>query len=308
MKRGFAAALVLRLVGVNESTYYARKKRKLERRGRREKTISAGRPFPEYSLTKDGKKISDAQIEEWLMELVEGEEQGYGYRNLAHALYMQKGLLLNHKKAYRLCKKLGLLHTQRKKKFKYPRRLPKNRVVTGPNQLWQMDIKYGYVAGYDSFFFLFDIIDVFDRAIVGYHVGSSCDAKDVCAAVKRALLARIQPGEEKPVLRTDNGPQFMSNRFGELCLEEEQNPLIHERIPPKTPNLNAYIESFHSNIEWDLFSREEFNTFEEAYQAVHQYIEFYNQRRFHGSLKRMSPVQFHEAWKANKLPEIKIAV
>ncbi len=274
----------------------------------RKKHVQAGRPFPEYSLTVDGRKISDAQIEEWLMELAEGEEHNYGYRNLAHALYVQRRLILNHKKSYRLCKKLGLLHKQRQKKFKYPRRLPQNRVITGPNQLWQMDIKYGYVAGYDSFFFLFDIIDVFDRTLVGYHVGSSCEAKDVCATVRRALQSRLQPGDKKPVVRSDNGPQFMSNQFGDMCREDAENPLIHERIPPKTPNMNAYIESFHSIIERDLFSKEEYATFEEAYQSVHEYIEFYNLRRFHGSLKRMTPTQFYDAWKAKKLPEIKIAV
>ncbi|NQX66530.1 IS3 family transposase, partial [Paenibacillus alba] len=49
-------------------------------------------------------------------------------------------------------------------------------------------------------------------------------------------------------------------------------------------------------------------TFEEAYQRVHTYIEFYNQRRFHGSLHKMSPSQYHEAWKANKLKAIEISV
>jgi putative transposase len=298
---------VLRLVGVNESTYYARRKQS-QQLGSTKKKIAAGRPIPQYSLTTAGQKISDAQTEEWLMELTEGEEQGYGYRNLAHALYIQRGLIVNHKKAYRLCKKLGILQKQRLKKFKYPRRLPKNRLVTGPNQLWQMDIKYGYVAGYDRFFFLFDIIDVFDRAIVGYYVGSSCEAKDVCKTVKQALEKRLQPGEKKPVVRSDNGPQFISNLFGDMCLEDKNDPLIHERIPPKTPNLNAYIESFHSIIERDLFAKEDYSTFEEAYQSVHQYIAFYNQRRFHGSLKRMSPSQYYEAWKANKLPSIKIAL
>ncbi|WP_158302258.1 IS3 family transposase [Paenibacillus mesophilus] len=301
-------AVVLRLVGVNESTYYARKKQHSKQPGFRKKPVPAGRPIPQYSLTIDGQKISDAQIEEWLMELAEGEEQGYGYRNLAHALYIQRGLLVNHKKAYRLCKKLGILQKQRRKKCKYPRRLPQNRLVTGPNQLWQMDIKYGYVAGYDRFFFLFDIIDVFDRVLVGYHVGSSCEAKDVCTTVKQALQGRLQPDEKKPVLRSDNGPQFVSNLFGDMCLEDENDPLIHERIPPKTPNLNAYIESFHSIIERDLLSKEDYSTFEEAYESVHRYIAFYNQRRFHGSLKRMSPLQYYEAWKANELPDIKIAL
>lgn len=224
---------------------------------------------------------------------------------MAHTLYEQKGLILNHKKSYRLCKELGLLQKRRRKKFKHPRRLPRNQIVNGPNQLWQMDLKYGYVAGYDRFFYLFDIIDVFDRNIVGYYVGSSCSAKNVCTTVRAALQKRVLPGESLPTVRTDNGTHFVSNAFGEMC---EELKLIHERIPPKTPNMNAYIESFHNNIESDLFSKEYFNTYEEAYQCVDRYMEFYNERRYHGSLKRMSPVQYMSAWKEKQIDAIEIAV
>jgi putative transposase len=74
-----------------------------------------------------------------------------------------------------------------------------------------------------------------------------------------------------------------------LC---ESLDMVHERIPPKTPNMNAYIESFHSLIERDLFIREDFMTFEEAYAAIDRYMDFYNNRRMHGSLKRMPPITF----------------
>jgi len=36
---------------------------------------------------------------------------------------------------------------QRQIKQPVPRKVARNRVVTVPNQLWQTDIKYGYVGG-----------------------------------------------------------------------------------------------------------------------------------------------------------------
>jgi putative transposase len=253
-------------------------------------TVKRGRPLSGYSWNQRNRRVSDEQIKEWLLELLAGEEHVYGYRLLAQCLRMKHGLILNDKKAYRLCKELGILHPQRRKKFKHPRRIARNRKVTNSNQLWQMDIKYGYVEGYDRFFFLASIIDVFDRCIVGYHVGSTCEAAHICQVVMNALEARItQPGMKLPVIRTDNGPQFISNKFGDMCQEKV---LEHERIPPRTPNMNAYIESFHSLLERDLYARESFQTFEEAYQAVHEYIDFYNNRKMHGSLKRMAPSTF----------------
>jgi putative transposase len=223
------------------------------------------------------------------MELVSGEEHGYGYVLLTECLRLQHDLVINKKKVYRLCKKLGILHQQRRKKIHYPRRLASNHTIDGSNQLWQLDIKYGYVAGYDQFFYIADMIDVYDRTIVGYHVGSCCNAKQVCAAVKNALSVRLSPDQAKPIIRTDNGPQFVSKAFGDLCAEEG---ILHERIPPKTPNMNAYIESFHATLERDLLRKESFETFEEAYQAIQEYLEFYNHRRMHRSLGKRSPATF----------------
>lgn len=279
---------MLRIVGLAPSTYYARLKAMQE--SVEPRRHSQGRPRPGYSLTTTDLKVSDDQIKEWLMELAAGEEHIYGYRLLAECLRKERQLILNHKKAYSLCKELGLLQKRRQPKTKHPRRLARNHVITGRNQLWQMDIKYGYVDGIDRFFFVLNIIDVFDRTIVGYYRGSRCEAKDACQTLGEALRQRVTTSE-LPIIRTDNGPQFVSTLFGDMC---ESLGIVHERIPPKTPNMNAYIESFHSNLERDLFAKEQFDTFAEAYEAVDQYMDFYNNRRMHGSLKRMAPVPFSD--------------
>jgi hypothetical protein len=70
--------------------------------------------------------------------------------------------------------------------------------------------------------------------------------------------------------------------------------LEHERIPPKTPNKNAHIESFHAVLEDECLRRSEFATFAEAHETVMEYINFYNERRIHGSLYDLSPKQFRE--------------
>lgn len=152
-----------------------------------------------------------------------------------------------------------------------------------------MDIKYGYVIGRERFFFVLSIIDVFDRVVVGQYRGPVCEAKHAVQTLWRALQSRIKPGDAMPVIRTDNGPQFISKLFGDTC---ESLEVLHERIPPRTPDMNAYIESFHSLLERDLFSIRDFMTFEEAYEALDQYMDFYNNRKMHGSLKLMPPVKF----------------
>lgn len=248
-----------------------------------------GRPVPGYSWTARGEKVSDEQIKIWLLDLLEGEEFVYGYKFLAKCIHERYHVRLNKKKAYRLCRELEILKKRRNPVQRHPRRLPRNRIVTGSNQLWQMDIKYGYVLGKDRFFFVLSIIDVFDRVVVGQYRGTSCEAKHVVQTFYRALESRIAPGENMPVIRTDNGPQFVSQLFGDTC---ESLDIIHERIPPRTPDMNAYIESFHSILERHLFSLRDFRSFEEAYEALDQYMDFYNNRKMHGSLKDMPPAKF----------------
>jgi putative transposase len=152
---------VLKIIGINRSTYYHRKKYRVE-----EKQVSEGRPAPGYSITKDDKKISDEQIKEWLLEEVAGDGYAYGYRKLTKQLRRKYKLVINKKKVYRLCKELNILRPQRQKRVSVPRRLARNRIITGSNQLWETDIKYGYIEGEQRFFFVLSYIDVYDRSII----------------------------------------------------------------------------------------------------------------------------------------------
>lgn len=199
-------------------------------------------------------------------------------------------MIINKKKVYRLCKEMRVLTPQRERTNTVPKRVANNRVVTGPNQLWQMDIKYGYVAGQRRHFYLASIIDVFDRAIVAHHKGKTCSTKDVLRTLQKALLKRkaIQPSH-RVVIRTDNGPQFISKAFYAFC---EQVGIEHERIPNQTPNKNAYIESFHSILERECYQRNCFETYEEAFIEVDRFLRYYNNHRIHGSLNDYPPKEY----------------
>lgn len=276
---------------VEHSTYYARVNGKKQEP---KTTPRGGRPAPGYSYTKTGKPISDEQICEWIMELLSDEYTSvYGYRKLTKVLRRQYPLVINKKKVYRLCKKMNVLRPQRQLKIKHPRRLANNRLITGSNQLWETDIKYGWIAGEQRFFFLMSIIDVFDRAIITYHHGLSCVAKDLVQITQEALMKRqLFDNTDQLVIRSDNGPQFISHAFETAC---ERFKVTHERIPPKTPNKNAHIESFHAIVESECYRRYEFHSYQHAYEIVSGFIHNYNHRRIHGSIYDLSPYDYREA-------------
>jgi putative transposase len=70
---------------------------------------------------------------------------------------------------------------------------------------------------------------VFDLAIISYHLGLTCEAKHLVQITQEALMKRQlfdKLKEEKPVIRSDNGPQFISHLFEEACDTFE---MIHDR-------------------------------------------------------------------------------
>jgi putative transposase len=166
-----------------------------------------------------------------IMTALDGDRYAYGYLKLTYLLRREHQLVINKKKVYRLCEELGILKPQRKIKERYPRKLARNRDVTAPNQLWEVDLKYGYVHGENRFFFVQSYIDVYDRQIVDYHVGLRCEAVDAVDTPKRAVWKRnLLEKTELPTILSDNGPQFVSMAFETTC---EQLGLEHERIRPE---------------------------------------------------------------------------
>jgi putative transposase len=137
-----------------------------------------------------------------------------------------------------------------------------------------------------------EIIDVFDRTIIDYYIGNKCKAKNIAFMIKRAYFKRGLP--KNLVIRTDNGTQFTSNLFEETC---KKYNIHHERIPNATPNKVAHIESFHSLLERECLQYNSFWCLEQAYKEVSKYINWYNNERFHGSLKYLSPMEFYELQK-----------
>lgn len=262
--------------------------------------------MPGFSYDKQGNRVPDARIKGYIRKLLQGPDAAFGYRKLTVLLRRNYRLVINKKKVYRLCKAMNLLAPQREIKNHVPKRIANNRTVDGPNQLWQMDIKYGYVAGMRRHFYLASIIDVFDRAIVAYHRGKACDTQDILRVVQGGLLKRdVHKQSNKLIIRTDNGPQFASKAFHAFC---EQVEIEHERIPVRTPDKNAYIESFHSILERECYSRNCFESYQEAFAEVDRFIRYYNNRRIHGSLMDWPPAEYRRLVEKGEINPQKIAL
>lgn len=285
------AAQVLRFSEVSRSTWYYRKRIKVDIA---DATPKGGRPIPGYTVNFDGTIIPDRSIVAALKQYRSRDEfvNGGGYQKLRYYLRRDFGYYVNHKKLYRLCKENDLLLLRRKKKIKSHRRVSCNRVIDKPNKLWQFDIKYGFIHGENRFFFVLAFLDVFDRRVVDYHVGLTCKATELVMTLEGALRKAGKDVVDL-MIRSDNGPQMTSNVL-RRHLENLEAELSHEFIPPATPNKNAHVESFFSIFETEFLQVKYFKDFKSAYIDSVKFIEFYNNSRIHGSLGNLPPTEAHD--------------
>lgn len=256
---------------------------------------TVGRRIPGYSYTFDNVKVTDVQIQKYITGLKNKEtSKHYGYRKITYALRRNYSLKINKKKVKRLMKNLSLLSPNKKyfKKRISPR--CKERKVTASNQLWQMDIKYAFIGGTRETAYISSIIDVYDKEIIAYSVDLSCTGEVARKVLIEALYCRnIKDSDSDVVLRTDNGSQFISGTFEKACLAEG---VLHERIPVRSPNYNAYIESYHRYLQDECLTGKIYMSLNHIIFDLNDFVNRYNNERIHSSIGYVPP---HEYYLAN---------
>lgn len=197
---------------------------------------------------------------------------------------------------YRLCEKHALLLPKQKKRNKGIRKRCSTQIITQPNSLWELDLKYGYVHGEKRFFFIMAIIDVYVRLIVGYYIGLRCQSKDIIFTLNHAI-DRYNDFRNQLVIRSDNGTQMTSHAFMKNIEKFNESEIIHELIPVASPNMNAHIESFNSILEVEFLQTRFFETYGQAYEQTVDFMNHYNTIRIHGSLNFRTPLEVYTQYK-----------
>lgn len=178
------------------------------------------------------RQVRDAEIAPQLLKIWESNYSVYGVRKLWKAA-QRAGITIGRDQVARLMKVLELEGVRREKRVKTTKhdqtadRHPDlvNRVFSAdaPNKLWVTDLTF--VPTWQGVAYVCFIIDVFDRAIVGWRCASNMKTETVLDAIE---MARWSRGRKLPELRchSDAGSQFTSIRYGERLAEIGATPSI----------------------------------------------------------------------------------
>jgi putative transposase len=168
-------------------------------------------------------------------------------------------------------------------------------VAEAPNQLWVADMTY--VPTWAGFIFLAIVLDVWSRRIVGWAIGETMTADLVLAALNMAITQR-RPAAV--IHHSDQGSQYTSVAFGQRCAKMGVRPSMGSVGDAYD---NAMAESFFASLECELIDRRSFPSKAEARLALFTYIEgWYNPRRRHSALGRISPINFERTYLEHQSP------
>jgi len=134
---------------------------------------------------------------------------------------------------------------------------------------------------------ILNIIDDFNREALVVEPAFSYPGEQVVRVLNELLFLRGKPKE----IRVDNGPEFLSKVFVNWCLF---HGIKIKYIQPGKPVQNAYIERFNRFFREDILDAYIFDSIHEVKQLSEEWMEDYNKNHPHGSLNRMSPIDYAE--------------
>ena len=210
----------------------------------------------------------------------------YGTRRMAATLTRSLERPINRKRIQRIYRHLGWTQPQKTKKQLLRAAYDRRPKPTKPNELWETDLTYIH-CGVDGWAYLFNVEDVVSREWVGYVFDTSSTKENAILSVEKALIKHPEARDVR--LRTDRGSQYGSEAFkGSMKILGVRQ----EFIAINTPEQNGHLESFHKTLKREYVWAKDFQTFQEASEAIQEAYIDYNQHRIHSALGYLTPHEY----------------
>ena len=127
---------------------------------------------------------------------------------------------------------------------------------------------------------------------MAYVFDLSAVSENAIISVEDALIShKIKP--EELTVRADNGPQYTSRAFRKAMAVLR---LRLEHIARSTPEQSAHIESFHKTVKKEHLWSRDFQSYQEAVEALREAFIDYNRYRIHSPLGCLTPYESLKNW------------
>ena len=158
------------------------------------------------------------------------------------------------------------------------------------NQVWSWDITYLLTTIKGSYYYLYLVVDVWSRKIVGWMVRREENGEHASALIRIAALREgINHGEL--ILHSDNGgPMKGATMLGTL----QWLGIVPSFSRPNVSDDNPYSESLFRTMKYrPEYPGEPFADLESASQWVSGFVDWYNNEHRHSGIRFVTPSQRH---------------
>ena len=162
-------------------------------------------------------------------------------------------------------------------------------LATGPNQVWSWDITKLKGPVKWSYFYLYVILDIFSRDVVGWMV-----AERESATLAKRLIAEtcekqgIEPGQL--TVHADRGSSMRSKAVA-LLLSDLGVTKTHSR--PHVSNDNPFSESQFRTMKYRPEFPDRFGCLQDARAFCRVFFDWYNKEHHHSALGFLTPEAVH---------------
>lgn len=199
---------------------------------------------------------------------------------------------------YRVLRERG--QAQRRGRAKAPHRPkpPASFEAKGPCEVWSWDITWLPGPALGVFFYLYMIVDIFSRKIVGWEIHESESSASAAKLLERAIWAEgciIKP----VVLHSDNGSPM---KGATMKVTMSRLGVTASFSRPRVSNDNPFSEALFRTCKYvPGYPADGFATLEEARIWVQDFVAWYNTEHRHSAIRFVTPDQRHRGQDAQIL-------
>ena len=275
--QGTSVSVACRELGISIRTFYRWNGADEDRRA------TAVHPSPRNKLTAEERKE--------VLEIINSPEFASSTpAEVVPALADQGRYICSEATMYRILREEKMLK-HRGRSTKPERREPPMHSADAPDKLWSWDISYlnGPIKG--MFYYLYMIIDVFSRKIVGWEVWPEESGEHASELITRATRSEGRLSTSPLVLHSDNGSPMKAATMLATLYKLGITP---SNSRPRVSNDNAYSEAAFKTLKYrPSYKVNGFSCLEEARLWCRDFVAWYNNEHHHSGIKFFTPSQRH---------------
>ena len=178
---------------------------------------------------------------------------------------------------------------ERRNQLRHPSYSKPELLATAPNQVWSWDITKLKGPVTWSYFYLYVILDIFSRYVVGWMVADR-EASTLAKKLIGQSCEKQNIGRDQLILHADRGPSMKSKLVANL-LADLSITKTHSR--PHVSDDNPYSEAHFKTLKYRPEFPKRFGSIQDTKQFCRTFFGWYNCEHKHSGVAMLTPETVH---------------